>query len=57
MQMNNYRLGSVIDVLAAGGVEQYHVVRVQDWENLGAFLFFRKPEPGDERSHWSNPAH
>lgn len=52
MQMNDYAIPRVLEIFAECGVERLHSVRVDDWGNLGLFVFFEKGKAGPT---WSNP--
>jgi 2-polyprenyl-3-methyl-5-hydroxy-6-metoxy-1,4-benzoquinol methylase len=55
MQMNAYSLPRIIQIFAECGVENFTVVRVDDWGHIGVFLFYKKISPADASSPWSNP--
>jgi TctA family transporter len=40
MQMNNYDLDKAIDIINRCDPGILHIVRVHDWENIGAFIIF-----------------
>lgn len=54
MQMNRYSIPRMIEILAEAGVSRFVAVRVDDWGNLGLFIFFSKGDTG-ALSPWSNP--
>ena len=53
MQMNCYAIPRVIEILNACGVDRFQCLRVDDWGNLGLFVFFEKTRR--EQPGWSNP--
>jgi 2-polyprenyl-3-methyl-5-hydroxy-6-metoxy-1,4-benzoquinol methylase len=55
MQMNNYGLDRIIDLLGDHKIEQFFVHRVDDFGHYGAFIFFRKVQGEEAMSPWSNP--
>jgi hypothetical protein len=54
MQMNNYSIPRVIDILTETGIPTFTAAVVDDWTHLGLFIFFRKAASGSV-SPWSNP--
>jgi 2-polyprenyl-3-methyl-5-hydroxy-6-metoxy-1,4-benzoquinol methylase len=54
MQMNDYSIPRVIDMLSEAGVSTFSAARVDDWTHYGLFVFFQKGAPGS-LSPWSNP--
>jgi SAM-dependent methyltransferase len=55
MQMNRYSVHKVIQIFSECHVEHFTVFRVDDWGNVGLFVFFRKASPDAALSPWSNP--
>jgi SAM-dependent methyltransferase len=55
MQMNTYSLPRIFQTLGEAGIETVFVHRVDDYGNLGAFLFFQKRGARRSASPWSTP--
>ena len=53
MQMNCYSIPRVIEILAQCGTDRFQCLRIDDWGNLGLFVFFEKSR--DALPGWSNP--
>lgn len=52
MQMNCYALPRIIEIFHENGIDRLNILRVDDWGNLGVFVFFEK-RLGPQI--WSNP--
>jgi hypothetical protein len=55
MQMNNYKLSKIFNIFSAQGINEFYIYRLDDWGNVGLFIFFQKPDLTKALSPWSNP--